>query len=400
VFPLLGTLKGLLGVLNGCFRGEKSKMVKNILISGYYGFDNAGDELILTAILAELKKIPVPLKTTVLSAHPSKTRRFHQVEAVPRWRILGVVRSIRESDLLISGGGGLLQDVTNRASILYYLVIIWLARVFRKKVVIYAQGIGPIQSKFNRLLTKGILNGVNLLIVRDENSKQVLRSLGVQREITVTADPTLTLEPVIGHPCPPTSSAEGDFVGRRPKPQRRRGSSVIGNQLPTVGICVRKWKNFTGGIIAEAADYLIKNQKAKVIFIPFHLPADYLFARKLKNLMHEKAEIEVYQEPLDLLGIFSKVNLVISMRLHGLILAGLLHIPMLGISIDPKIVSFSKSLGQETVSPTVGKKELIDEIEKIWAKRDSYSRKIQEKLPSLQEKARINAHLLSKVADI
>lgn len=351
-------------------------MVKSIVISGYYGFDNAGDELILRALLLDLRRLAPAAEIVVLSNNPVKTARLHRVKAIPRWNILRVTKAVGQASMLISGGGGLLQDVTNRHSILYYLGLIGLAELFRRKTVIYAQGIGPIHKKLNQLLTRGMLNKVDLVTVRDESSKSLLQALGVNKKVQVTADPTLGLVAGSG--------------------QQAAGSK---QRAPVIGICVRRWKDFTGEAIAEAAAYLLRQKNARIIFIPFHLPDDYLFSQQIASRIGGETKVEIYNHPFDLLGIFSRVNLVLSLRLHGLILAGLYGVPMIGISVDPKIASFIQVLGQEEVGANVGRDDLIDKIEKVWWRKEFYTRQIRARLPSLQQRAKLTSWLVANLID-
>ena len=95
-----------------------------ILLSGYYGFDNAGDEAVLYAILQSLRKAIPDGEITVLSNQPEQTEAQYKVRAVDRWNKKALYREVKNCDLLISGGGSLLQDVTSKNGILYYLGII------------------------------------------------------------------------------------------------------------------------------------------------------------------------------------------------------------------------------------------------------------------------------------
>ena len=119
-------------------------MERRIVVSGYYGSKNAGDEAMLAAMLEVLGDLDPKLHITVISASPADTSARHGVESVSWLSLPSIIKALWRADLLISGGGSLLQNVTSRRSLYYYLAIIFLAVIMRKKVMLYAQGIGPI----------------------------------------------------------------------------------------------------------------------------------------------------------------------------------------------------------------------------------------------------------------
>ena len=168
-------------------------MSRRVLLSGYYGFDNAGDEAVLYAIIESLRQAGID-DITVLSAKPEATAAQYQVRAVDRWGKKALYKAVKDCDLLISGGGSLLQDVTSKNGILYYLGIIWLAQMQKKSVMIYAQGIGPIEHKRNRRLTAKLLNKAQAITVRDLPSRQTLMEMGVYKEIQVGVDPVMGID--------------------------------------------------------------------------------------------------------------------------------------------------------------------------------------------------------------
>ena len=125
-------------------------MTKKYCISGYYGFDNFGDETILKILVENLKKFDSQI--TVFSSNPLKTSKNLDVNSVKSFDLKGVIKSLKASDCLVSGGGSLLQDVTSKKSLIYYLGVIFLAQLFKKKTIIFAQGIGPIKNKIAQLI--------------------------------------------------------------------------------------------------------------------------------------------------------------------------------------------------------------------------------------------------------
>ena len=152
-----------------------------VVISGYYGFANAGDEAMLAAIVGSLKDIIPDVSITVITGNCRMTRENHNVQAVHRLNFFAIAAAIRRCDILISGGGSLLQDVTSARSLYYYLWIMKIALFFKKPVMLYAQGIGPVRGAKARRAVRKVLQRVAVIGVRDADSKAELAAMGVTK---------------------------------------------------------------------------------------------------------------------------------------------------------------------------------------------------------------------------
>ena len=141
----------------------------NIVISGYYGFKNFGDEAILSVLINHLKSFE-NVDITVFSSDINYTSEAYLVNCVNSFDFFNIIKTIKNSDVLISGGGSLLQDVTSAKSLIYYSFIIALAILFNKKIIIFAQGIGPLNNFLSKFLVKNLLRYCKLVTVRDEKS--------------------------------------------------------------------------------------------------------------------------------------------------------------------------------------------------------------------------------------
>ena len=149
------------------------------VVSGYYGFGNTGDEAIALAITRELKKQGID--PVLLSNDPAESARLYGCEAVPRMQPLDVGRALLRSDLLLSGGGGLLQDKTSARTLTYYLAIIRMAKLMGKRVFVFNQSVGPLSEAGRQQVQRG-LRGVDV-IVRDRGSLELLTQLGVRARL-------------------------------------------------------------------------------------------------------------------------------------------------------------------------------------------------------------------------
>ena len=151
--------------------------MKKILISGYYGFDNFGDEAILSVLLAKLKG---RADVTVLSSNPQKTSKLYGVKSINSFDAKTVLEHLNEYDALISGGGSLIQNVTSIKSLMYYCGLISMMGAMNspknpKDVIIFAQGVGPIKGFWANMIAKAAFKKCTYISVRDENSQKLLK---------------------------------------------------------------------------------------------------------------------------------------------------------------------------------------------------------------------------------
>ena len=103
---------------------KEEVVIMRVVLSGYFGFDNVGDEAILFSIIRALRKLEPSVDITVLSNNPAETAATYGVETVNRWNIGEVRAALKSADGLISGGGSLMQDATSWKSIPYYSAVI------------------------------------------------------------------------------------------------------------------------------------------------------------------------------------------------------------------------------------------------------------------------------------
>ena len=307
-----------------------------ILISGYYGFGNAGDEALLSSILQALLEREPQAEITVISGNPTETMSTHKVKTIGRFDMWKIYQAIHSCDMLISGGGSLLQDITSARSLYYYLSIIVLANILGKRVMIYAQGIGPLRKSMARATVGRVLNQVSMITVRDHVSKEELLSLGVcDVPITVTADAVLGMHPV-------DTTAGLDILA----------SYGVLQDRPIVGVSVRTWKDCTEYqiILAEALDQIHRETEAHIVFIPMQHREDTMEAEAIaKRMTVTSTVLADSYSTTELLSLSSCVDVMIGVRLHALVFSALMETPCLGISYDPKILNFLHMIGEQAV---------------------------------------------------
>ncbi|ACT04391.1 polysaccharide pyruvyl transferase CsaB [Paenibacillus sp. JDR-2] len=320
-----------------------------IVISGYYGFRNSGDEAVLRSILLALAEQGeangVQIQPVVLSADPAWTSRMYGVEAVRRMHPKDVLNALRASDGLISGGGSLLQDATGAKTIPYYTGIIKLAQWLGKPTFIYSQGIGPVNRRWMDPLIRSSMRKSAYVSVRDAESAELLKRIGVAAgRIEVVPDPVMGLPLPAGAAAGRAAAAAGEAAA-----------------VPVLGVSLRHWRK-DGEDLGRAADALAElasRRPVRLRFLPFHTPDDAeaskLVMERLGGRLAGGSSAELAapgDDPQQMLLEVSRCDALFGMRLHALIYAANQMVPMLGLSYDPKIDQFLHRLGLTPVGTT------------------------------------------------
>ncbi len=332
------------------------KPEKEVLISGYYGFKNSGDDALLKAITDDLKAKSPYRKIVVLSKNPEETKKTYNVSAINRLNPFSVISHMRKAELLISGGGTLIQDATSTKSLIYYLSVISTAKLLGMKVMLYANGIGPVVSDKNKILTKKVLNKTDCITLRDEKSFEVLKALGVTEPcIKITADPVFTIK------------ASGKSNGEK---ILKRNGIPAGKKL--LGISLRYWKNQDPEFVKKLAfsiDEICRKHSLFPVFLPLQ-PKDTEICENVASLLNTKNVILTERLFIDdMLSVIGNFDLAIGMRLHMLIYSAKCSVPIIGISYDPKINAFMDYAKQDrcVFAENIDENELIKNASEIFA---------------------------------
>ncbi len=348
-----------------------------IALSGYYGFDNAGDEALLSAITSSIKELAPQAQFVVFSGSPAKTMQVHQIKAVYYMNPFKLLKELKSADLLISGGGSIFQDVTSSRSLFYYIAVVALAKLLKKPVIFYAQGVGPINKNSSKTLMRFIANRVDFITLRDEESGQLLTNLGVtQPPRKITADPVFALQ------AGAQDLTKASHILQEVNP----------DNLPLIGVSVREWEGLADYHLdlARLLDELTV-QGYRILFIPLAYPQDIEEAQKVAGHMQNKAHI--IRERLNStehIALISKLSFLIGIRLHSLVFAAQAGIPFAGISYDPKVKAFLETFGQKPLSLTYA--EMKTELDGLLNKTE-FKENIKLQAQKLGEKSDENAKL-------
>lgn len=353
------------------------------ILSGYYGFDNSGDEAMLASILKELRDKKEDIRIMVLSKKPWETSKLYNVDSMGRANPFSIHRIFNRSGMIIIGGGNLIQDLTSFQSLVYYTSLINYAKYRGLKVMLYANGIGPLIRKASLKIAGRVLNKADVITLREPNSYDKLKEIGVNKpRIIITADPVVSF-------IKPEASMVDEILKKHSIPKNRK----------TVVFSVRPWKGLEGNfepIFARIADYISQKYNMLPVFIPLNTKKDTRICGDIIQHMKQPAIlIENENSAGNLVGIISKADLLIGMRLHSLIYAAITGTPVIGIVYDPKVRFFIELVEQEDggLIENIDVDKITIIVDKIMAASDDYIQRLEKNIVRLRKTSSENARL-------
>lgn len=352
--------------------------MKKILLAGYYGFGNLGDEAILEMVLKQLLNITDRNNITVLSGNKEETTQKYKIKTIDRYNILSIIKKLKESDALVFGGGSLLQDVTSKRSIYYYLFLIRLAKLMKDKVVMLSQGIGPILNARSKIATGKTVNIADYISVRDKYSKEFLKDIGVnEKKIFLSADPVINFK------------------------SNEKQSKIINNDnIKRVCFSLRNWKNSD---VCEKICKVVKmliNDNIECHFIPFYYNEDLDLINNIELKLKDKAYY--YKERLsteEVYEIIKKMNVLVGVRLHSLIFAAAANVPVVAVSYDHKVDHFADSINVKVACniDDIDSELLYSSIIEKINNEDEEKLKLNDAVIKLRESVNVNYMILNKI---
>ncbi len=319
----------------------KQKKKYDAVVCGYYGFGNLGDEVVLNNILADLGK----LRVGVIGAHGDGR--------IWRFNIPAVVSAIRSSGLLIMGGGSLLQNDTSNRSLKYYLSLLKIAFFFGRRTMLYANGFGPVLGEKAVSDCKKALEAIDAASFRDRDSLSAVKDLLPQKaKIYLSRDPALTL--------------------LSPREFKPRISVFIRG-----GDC----KEELASALSEALSGFCGKNGREVVFASMNKREDEKAAKKLAERMPYKSSFELFDTPEKLIAFIASSEVVISSRLHALILAASAGIPFVALCRDPKLKAFAKECAiPDVLSPRLDSQNLACDLRKALSYATRYGSELSERI--------------------
>jgi len=352
--------------------------VKKMLLAGYYGFGNLGDEAILEMTLEQIFEITDRENITVLSGNKAITSKRYNVNTIDRYNVLSILNALKSADVLIFGGGSLLQDVTSKRSIYYYLFLIRLAKLMKNKVVMLSQGIGPITCENSIKAVRSTLSLVDYITVRDKHSKEFLESIGVdEKKIFLSTDPVINL---------------------------RKDNSIEYEKQSTRKVCfsLRNWKGSDVSTkICKVAEKLI-DDGIECHFIPFYHKEDLQLIDQVEEILGSKAFY--YRDRLstgDAFDIIKTMDVMVGVRLHSLIFAAAANVPIVAVSYDHKVDHFVNSVNMKIACriDDIDENTIYDEI--IYKINNEQEEKamLSKSVDKIRELTNINYKILKEISN-
>lgn len=304
-------------------------MPAKVLLAGYFGSGNLGDDAILLAFMKATEHLQ--LQTQVICGNAEKLSRNYGLTGVPKLDTSRLDTAIKECDALVFPGGSIFQDVTSVRSVAYYANLIKTAKKYNKKVIMLGQGVGPLNRWLGKRTAVGAFNLVDTLCVRDPDSIRTLKELGVNLTPRLTADMAFLL----------------------PKPMIAEDSASFGVAgMKTVGISARPWgKDKNRTVVGVFGEVVKKLHTAG--YVPTMVSFDENEDTKIVQAIAKEhggkiPELTGINHPIQLQQRLARMEGMISMRLHGGILASTVDLPCYMVSYDPKVTAFANLMGLPT----------------------------------------------------
>ncbi len=345
-----------------------------VIINGYFGYGNLGDEIILRSEIKNLKAASSNLKITVLVKSPSSYKAPEGVSVIGRYNTIKIVKKLKRGVFYVTGGGGIFQDRTSIRSLFYYTFLIRLARFFGSSPVIFAGGIGPVDSGIGKRLLKRAAMCCSYVSLRDAESKELLSDICKRdKDFKVTSDQAFTIKP-----CSIKAAAE----------------ILIKNKISQkfIAVSVRDTSPaINEKAFAEEIMRIADAENASAVFFPMQLPNDTEICKRLAELTSGKVLSGLSGS--DLAGVLSLAEFAVGMRLHFLILCIVAGCQTVAVPYDKKVSAVMSGSGcAEWIADTDG-------IYKKYRFVKQHPQSLKETASRLRETAYDDAMWLAELID-
>lgn len=292
-----------------------------VLLCGYYGFGNMGDDALLRASTARAYSELCGLSVGALTRYPVRSTEKFGLRCIDRGFVPSLLWALMRCKYFILGGGTLLQADTSRRSLLYYVALLRIAHLFGAKCLIWGGGLGTLSGRRQRALTRGALGKCAYVGLRDKRSCDLARALGAKPR----------LEGDLSDSIPPCSAARaGLLLGK-----------AFGGKVDKPFIIIAPRRGSGLGELERAVARAVA-AGALPLTVAMHSEADGGICRALRARLGGCVLSEI--DYSDLLGIMSHGSCagVYSMRFHALLAARRVGVPYYAFGSDVKLNEFKE----------------------------------------------------------
>lgn len=351
-------------------------MSVRLLLAGYFGSGNLGDDAILLGFCEAVKELQPEIR--VIAGSPELLLRQYGLRGVIKTDMGAIKQAIADCDALVFPGGSIFQDVTSIRSVAYYSRLVSMAKSAGKKVVMVGQGVGPLKTFLGRQFAVGAFNKANGIAVRDQDSMKALKDLGVKTPVRAAADMALLM--------PTAKLPDGNSFG------------VAG--MKTVGIAPRPWGKDRNKKVVQLFGELMR-LLSQNNFVPVMVEMDRnedgpLIQQVSSTQGGKVPEVRGLSSPLQFQERIGRMEAVIAMRLHAGILAAAIGVPPFMVSYDPKVTAFAKQIGQSSIPGVddVNPQRLLASFLEFMKTRERTVAELARTRESMQQQALTNIEVL------
>ncbi len=356
----------------------------DVMVCGYYGRHNLGDDMSLEAILKNLSQRFGIKKTVLITTDIKGAPDSENIECVHRFAVLKIMKLMKKTRLFILGSGSILQDSTSSRSIFYYLYILSRALKLCPATMLYSNGVGPIRRARYKKRTVSLLDRVDKIMVRDEGSLNYLKKIGVRGEhIVLSGDETFTLD-------------SGILTSVYPLEKSKK----------YLGINLR-FLNMNDAFLDEFArfvDACAKKYSLTPLLIPVHFDQDIPALRRLSSRLEcEHTFITQKLEHSQTLSLISQCELSVLERLHAIIFSSIFGVPFMAVDYDPKVKSLCCELDVSEFALSLLNFEVQNAatlFDTLINNKDSVCARINDNVSKKREMAKLNAEGAKELLDL
>ena len=366
---------------------------------------NAGDAAILSSIVHNFLARNPGVTFEVPTIRPAYIRGafaglpVRPVSILP-WtlslRILGpsTMLSILRSDAVLITDA-IIFDYRLLNPVFNYLIllagVIPFAKLCGKKVLCFCVGIGPLDRPLGRRITRMICNLSDAIMVREESSRELLQKIGVlpERLREIWADVAF-----INPPAPPERGREilaAHGVGPEERLLGVNVNAYLDRWLGSESTLDRE--GFIAAF-ARALDATIDRCGARVVMVITQV-MDLGIAEEIRARMAHRDRVPVISNRdlsnQEIMSVLAHMSLFAGMRLHSLILAAAMQVPVVPLAYAPKVRHFARMLGlNDTVFEFAGftGERFTDALATAWERRDATRARMLPEVEAAKSRAR------------